>query len=200
LRKNKWWIDVLLVVLIIAMGYLIVRQFVPRNDNPNTESKQASTFAPTGETADDPPESKNQVSGELKAPDFTLPSSEGLEVALSDFRGKGIIVNFWATWCPPCKAEMPLFDAAAVQYKEFLTILAVNSGEEGEAIESFADQFSEELIFLLDKDYSVGNLYRVRGLPTSFFIDPDGVVQAVHVGELSEELLMNYMKGIGITK
>lgn len=200
MRKNKWWIDVLLVVFIIAMGYLIIRQVIKGQENTDSESLADVTAAPTKETVNNPPDSENQESVELTAPDFNLTSSEGFDVALSDYRGKAVIVNFWATWCPPCKAEMPLFDAAAVQNKDLLTILAINSGEEVEAVASFADQFSKELIFLLDLDYSVGNLYRVRGLPTSFFIDPNGILQAVHVGELTEELLLNYLKGIGISK
>ena len=200
MRKNKWWIDVLLVVFIIAMGYLIIRQVIKGQENTDSESLADVTAAPTKETVNNPPDSENQESVELTAPDFNLTSSEGFDVALSDYRGKAVIVNFWATWCPPCKAEMPLFDEAAVQNKDLLTVLAINSGEEVEAVASFADQFSKELIFLTDLDYSVGNLYRVRGLPTSFFIDPNGILQAVHVGELTEELLLNYLKGIGISK
>ena len=200
MRKHKWWIDVLLVIFIVAMGYLIVRRVASGRKNADAESFSDINSAATLETVNSSTDSENQESVIFMAPDFNLTSSEGYDIALTDYRGKAVIVNFWATWCPPCKAEMPLFDAAAVQNKDILTVLAINSGEEVNAVASFAEQFSKELIFLLDLDYNVGNLYRVRGLPTSFFIDPDGVVQAVHIGELTEELLINYLKEIGVTK
>lgn len=198
--KNKWWIDALLVVFIMAMGFLIVRQLLSEKVTADVEAIEVLTSAPILEADNNFQEPAAQESEKIIAPDFNLTSVRGLNVALSDYRGEAVILNFWATWCPPCKAEMPLFDEAAVQNKDLLTIFAINSGEEIEAVISFANQFSKDLIFLMDPDYSVGNLYQVRGLPTSFFINPDGILQAVHIGELNEELLLDYLKGIGITK
>jgi len=200
LRKNKWLIDVLLVVIILALGYLIVRQLTsPKGDGEvTTETEQQ---VPVEEETSDPTEVEvEQAESKITAPDFSLQSLAGVDVTLSEFRGKPVIVNFWATWCPPCKAEMPLFDDFANRYPDSLVVLAVNSGEKADEVIRFAESFSQQLIFLLDPENSLGIAYGVRGLPTTFFIDREGYLQALHIGELTEEFIANYLEEIGIER
>lgn len=111
------------------------------------------------------------------APDFSLPTLEGGTVRLSDLRGKWVVINFWATWCPPCRAEMPAFEEAYRQYAdEGLVILAVNQGETPEEVAAFRDAFGLTFPVLLDSQMEVGLQYKVQFLPTTVFVAPDGTI------------------------
>jgi cytochrome c biogenesis protein CcmG/thiol:disulfide interchange protein DsbE len=117
------------------------------------------------------------------APDFTLETQDGGTISLADLRGQVVLVNFWATWCPPCRAEMPDIQQVYDRYREQgFTVLAVNQ-QEGEAqVAPFADQMGLTFPILMDRDGSVSARYRVNGLPSTFFVDRDGIVQNVTLG------------------
>ena len=209
MRKKKWIVEIILVVAIVIIGFLI---FYLVNDGRfgGRKTDEVSDSEPEAATSEQEPslaQDQSQVQdqnlqtqedSEIVAPDFTLLTTIGETISLSDYRGKVIIVNFWATWCPPCRAEMPLFQDAAEKYVDSLVVFAVNSGEEIAPVKEFSLQFEPEIIFLMDSDYSVGELYQVRGLPTTYFVDSLGYIQAMHIGELSESLLASYLKGLGI--
>lgn len=129
------------------------------------------------------------------AHDFSLPDLDGRQVSLADFEGQPIVVNFWATWCPPCRIEMPEFQRAYEEYKDDdLIILAVNEAEQPQAVEAFFyDEMGYTYTPLLDADGEVGELYGAIGLPSTFFIDAAGEVTAVHRGALSKEQLNSYL-------
>jgi cytochrome c biogenesis protein CcmG/thiol:disulfide interchange protein DsbE len=121
----------------------------------------------------------------FKAPDFKLNTLQGGSVQLSDLRGKPVLVSLWASWCPPCKAEMPAFEKVYRQYADQgLTILAVNASNQDSQAEAQAFVQANDLTFpiLLDTQGRVSQLYDLRSLPTSFFIGRDGVIQEVVVG------------------
>ena len=127
------------------------------------------------------------------APDFTVETLEGESVQLSDFRGKVVLVNLWATWCPPCQAEMPAMQRMYVEYKEQgFTILAVNMTyqDSPSAIAPFAKDNNLTFPILLDKSGSVAKGYQLRSLPSSFFIDRFGIVQEVVIGGPMAEALL----------
>lgn len=132
------------------------------------------------------------------APDFQLTNLNEEDVSLSEFQGKAVIVNFWAIWCPPCRAELPLIQEHADQYSDQLVVLAVNAGEEKSNVKHFVETFDYDLVFLLDPDSHAANLYQVRGLPTTIFVDQEGVWRATHIGELNQPLLSNYLMKIGV--
>lgn len=132
------------------------------------------------------------------APDFELPQLGGERVRLSDFAGKPVVLNFWATWCGPCRLEMPILNAYAHQYGNALTILAVNLQEPEREVAIFANELGLDFPILLDGQASVSELYRVQGLPTTFVIDGEGRVVVVHVGGLSRTQLENYLAKVGI--
>ncbi len=126
--------------------------------------------------------------------DFSLKDLQGNTVSLSDYRGKKVMLNFWATWCGPCRAEIPhmvkLYDEIRDQGFE---ILAVNLRDDVSKITPFVEQFDMRFPVLLDTTGLVGAAYYVRGIPTSVFLDEEGVIQAVHTGTLSDAMLRAYV-------
>lgn len=128
------------------------------------------------------------------APDFTLPDQTGIEVTLSELQGKAVLVNVWASWCSPCRQEMPAMQQIYQKYNEMgFTILAVNAANQDSRAEAEAFVAEMGLTFpiLFDNDGLVSELYQVRALPSSFFILPDGSIQEVVVGGPMAEALLH---------
>lgn len=126
------------------------------------------------------------------APDFTLRSVAGEPVTLSEMRGQVVLINFWATWCGPCREEMPAIQAR--YNRGDFAVLAVDFGETAEQVQGFMDEIGVQLPALLDSDGSVQELYRVRGYPTSFFVDAEGVIRFFHIGQMNEADLDSFLK------
>lgn len=134
------------------------------------------------------------------APDFQLRDIWGESVKLSDFRGKKVILNFWTSWCPPCRSEMPdLQKYYASSDEEDFTIVAVNvtAEERGqEDVINFVNEFHLQFPILMDEKKEAAQTYHVIGYPTNFFIDEDGVIQKVYQGPMSydfiQEMLFDY--------
>ena len=122
------------------------------------------------------------------APDFTLKDAAGHPVRLSDYRGKVALVTFWATWCEPCKKEMPEIEAAYAKNKDRgFVVLAVNFGENPELAGSFIHHGRLTFPSLIDPGVKVASQYGVVSLPVSFFVDPNGLIQErVFGGTLTE--------------
>ena len=123
------------------------------------------------------PSGLTHVYGNPPAVDFELPGIDGETYRLSALRGKVILVNFWATWCPPCLEEMPSIQQAwSTLQRDRFEVLAVNVGENQETVKSFIAEFSPALEFpaVLDESMEVFNLWSIRGLPTTFIIDKQG--------------------------
>lgn len=127
------------------------------------------------------------------APDFALQDLDGETVRLSDLRGQTVLVNFWATWCGPCRDEMPAIQARYNDRGDF-AVLAVDFGENAQQVQNFLTEIQVELPVLLDQDGSVQDLYRVRGYPSSFFVDGDGVIRFLHIGQMSEADLESFLE------
>jgi peroxiredoxin len=128
------------------------------------------------------------------APDFTLRDPDGETVRLSDYLGHPIILNFWATWCPPCRYEMPLLQETYDSHQAAgLVVLAVDVQETAEQVKAYREEMNLSFPMALDRGGSVATTYRVSGLPTSVFVDVDGVVRAIHRGALVESTLQGYL-------
>ncbi len=134
------------------------------------------------------------------APDFELETIAGEKVRLSDLRGSVVILNFWATWCEPCKVEMPLFQARYEHYAPDLNILAVAFAEPVNDIQAFADQYDLTYDILMDSRALVQEMYQVRGYPTTYLVDRDGIIRVQHLGSISEKQLDQYLAKVGLDK
>ena len=123
------------------------------------------------------------------APDFELPALDGQAVSLRDFRGQPVMLNFWATYCDPCLYEMPIMQEALEEYADDgLVILAVDMGESPSRVKSFVEHYGFSFTVLLDTNRDISLQYNVRTIPTSFFIDKDGVMKAVKVGAFMSKI------------
>ena len=144
----------------------------------------ADTTAGTGDEAD------------YTAPDFTVYDADGNPANLSDFFGKPLVVNFWASWCGPCKSEMPYFDKAAAE-RDDVTILMVNltDGQRDtvESVKKFAAEEGYTFPLWFDTDLGAANAYYVYSIPMTVFIAADGTLADYHTGALSEEKLNTYL-------
>lgn len=111
------------------------------------------------------------------APLFELPSDDGSLHQLKDYRGKVVILNFWATWCPPCRYEMPSMERAWQKIKnKNVIMLGINVGEDADTIFEFTGQYPVSFPLLMDQDSRIIKQYSVTGLPTTYIINPDGQV------------------------
>lgn len=133
-----------------------------------------------------------------KAPDFKLFSTDGELLSLSDSLGKPAVINFWATWCAPCLIEMPLLQDKYDVYSSKLLIVGVNAGESQSVVQKFVNTNDISFPTLLDPSESIQKMYGIRGYPTTYFLDKNGVIKAVHIGILSEKQIDEYFKKIGV--
>ena len=118
--------------------------------------------------------------------DFSLSTLAGDTMGLSQFKGKVVFLNFWATWCGPCRAEMPSMEILYAAYREKgLEILAVNSGENRQQVQTFMREYGFSFPALLDGDRKVSNAYGIQAIPTSYLIDRDGMIVARLVGSIN---------------
>ena len=134
------------------------------------------------------------------APDFTLVDAHTEQpVSLSNFKGQPVILNFWATWCGPCKIEMPhLQDAHNDYHSSGVTILAINSGEDSKTVLSFASELNLTFPMLLDSTGTVQQQYQIRGFPSTVFIHKDGTIAHNHIGMISADLLIERIEQISL--
>jgi peroxiredoxin len=138
-------------------------------------------------------------------PDFVLerPDSGG-DLRLSDYQGRPVLLNFWATWCPPCRSEMPELVRAQERYgRDGLAVLGVNLQEPDGAVLEFADEFGVQFPIAIDREGELAEVWRlggpIEGIPTSYFIDRDGVVRHVFYGPMDEEDIAEGMATVGVT-
>lgn len=134
------------------------------------------------------------------APDVTLKTLAGDLVSLTDFRGQPVLINFWATWCAPCRLEMPsLVQAYEAHKADGFVILAVNlTAQDSIAdVQAFVEEFKMTFPVLLDETGEVADiLYQLRGLPTSVFVDRDGRIARVHIGVMTGEQVAEFVEEI----
>jgi peroxiredoxin len=123
-----------------------------------------------------------------RAPNFTIENVDGTTVSLSDYRGKTVILNFWATWCLPCRSEMPAIEATA-RSRPDVVVLAVDVQEGVVPVRDYTRELGLTFKPLLDTSGQVTSLYHVDVLPTSFFIGPDGTIRAMNVGPMDQPMI-----------
>jgi thiol-disulfide isomerase/thioredoxin len=129
------------------------------------------------------PSSAQGVEAGNPAPDFQLQSLDGQTVSLGNLQGKPVLINFWATWCGPCRSEMPYIQEIYEEWSvKGLVVLAINMGESSSKVEEFMQSNSLSFAVLLDTKQDVAQRYNITGIPTTFFIDKDGIIQDKVIG------------------
>ncbi|PFA67389.1 thiol-disulfide oxidoreductase [Bacillus sp. AFS015802] len=178
-----------LAIVALLIGIFLVNLFQDQQEKKAKE--EADQLASESMDLSD---AKQGLTKGDRAPDFTLITLDGENVKLSDYQGKKVILNFWATWCPPCKAEMPhmqnYYETNAK--KENVEILAVNltSQDDGKkAVEQFVDGYELTFPIPMDEKGDIGDQYRVFTIPTSYMIDTNGLIQHKIVGPMNEEMM-----------
>lgn len=176
---RKW---ILIVVIVGLLGYAIY-DFTAGKENDTADTDLVENESVETE------ESVGLQQGDL-APDFELETLDGESVRLSDFRGEKVLVNFWATWCPPCRSEMPDMQKFHEDYDA--QILAVNliSTEQSESqIQEFLEEYGVSFTVLADEDNRVSTLYNASALPTSYLINTKGEIHNIAIGALNYEMM-----------
>ncbi|MHB8575475.1 MAG: TlpA family protein disulfide reductase [Dehalococcoidia bacterium] len=188
-------VAVLVVVALVAGSVLLLRKPGPRvitlhggDATPALASAGSLDSTTPADTPDGRPLGVFQ-SGAPKAgqpaPNFALLDLNGRRVALSDLRGKAVVVNFWATWCGPCKQEFPELQKAASSMSNDVVILALDQAESAGKVAQFRDEFGATFTILLDSSNQVADAWRLSGIPDTVFIDRNGIVRDVAFGPLS---------------
>ena len=131
------------------------------------------------------------------APDFNLKTIDGEDVALRDYRGKAVMVNFWAIWCDPCTKEMPIIEERYQRHYPDLVVLAIEEDGDSTRVGNFVAESGLSFLVLAGED-AVAQQYNIRAFPTSYFIDEHGVIQSMIVGSLSGPELDAELAKVGI--
>ena len=171
---NRW--TLFLITILVAGSAWIWQSRVPVDYIPASKDPQPAVGHP--------------------APDFTLTTVDGQPFTLSDLNGTPVVLNFWATWCGPCRAEMPELQSAAQRYEPTIRIIGVDQGEDAGTVQSFLDELGVTFSVPMDTEMDIGERYRIIGLPTTFFIDKEGIIRQVWAGEMNGIILAEGISGI----
>ncbi|WP_035423621.1 TlpA family protein disulfide reductase [Bacillus sp. UNC438CL73TsuS30] len=129
-----------------------------------------------------------------QAYNFKLPNLTGSNTRLSDFRGQVVVLNYFATWCAPCKEEAPELEAFAKDYGDQYKLIMVNRGETIDRVKRFLKKYNTPAIYIFDYNAKISKLYNVTGQPETFVIDKKGVIREHYNGPVTEMQLYNFVK------
>ena len=130
--------------------------------------------------------------------DFELINLQGQTVKFSEFHDSTVIINFWGTWCPPCKEEMPLLQKMYEKYSPGLVVLGVNVQDSPEQVRQFVNESQIIFPILLDEEASVAEQFNVRAFPTTFIVDSRGILRVQHIGLLFEDIFIEYLEKVEV--
>lgn len=190
MKKSLIGTIIVLVLVVIAIG-----TFVKNELDKDVELTEGIQYEMDLENGEGPPKGK-------PAPNFTLTTLDGEEVSLSDFKGQKVVLNFWATWCPPCKVEMPHFQEYEKKYakKDDVVILALNltfrETQGIEYVQRFVDTYDLTFRVPLMEEDALVKQYQVASIPTTAFIDEDGNIQRQIAGALDTDQLRTIVKNM----
>ena len=180
----------LIILLLIGCGSL--SRLVSNVDTDDAEEISEET----SESGESESNETNQERSIYNSPDFTLESLTKESVTLSSLTGQIVVLNFWATWCPPCKEELPDFQAAWEKYKdEGVVFLGISIDQNRSEVESFIKDSGITYTILLDLSSQVASQYGITAIPTTFILDVDGTVLFSQVGGMTEDQLSSQIEG-----
>ena len=183
----KWIVIAALLVAILAGSMFLY-------DKYGDEYLNQGVGQQTNSTTESPPDTQENTteSNKISAPDFTVTDVDGNSVNLSDFKGKPVVLNFWATWCYYCKLEMPDFNEAYKEYPDVQFLMVNATGTNGETVESakaFIEQEKYEFPIFLDTQHDAIKTYGVSSYSQTIFIDKDGNIASQRIGMLTKDIL-----------
>jgi peroxiredoxin len=191
MMKKKMFGLIIVAILISIMIVGFVKGNVDTEESFSSEQKGVDLLDVTSE--------EGLTKGDL-APDFTLTTLDGKKVQLSELKGKKVIVNFWATWCPPCKAEMPHMQNFYEDFsdEENVEILAVNltSEDKEESVQNFVQDYGLTFPIPMDTKGVVGETFQAITIPTSYMIDTKGRIQNKVVGPMDENMIKDFVSNL----
>lgn len=175
---------ILAIGLLAVLAFFVVREFVDFGSDDSVAADEQIENAQVEETG-------LQI-GET-APDFTLTNMQGEPMTLSDYRGSKVILNFWASWCGPCRSEMPdmqkFYEATQDDNIEVLAVNLTHFERQREHVDEFVEEFGLTFPIPLDEENEQYDAYEVLTIPTTYFIDEDGVIQAKHLGPMTYDFM-----------
>ena len=183
------------LIVVATLISIMIAGFVKRN----VDTEESFSSEQKGVDLLDVRSVEGITKGDL-APDFTLTTLDGKKVQLSELKGKKVIVNFWATWCPPCKAEMPHMQNFYEDFsdEENIEILAVNmtSEDKEESVQNFVQDYELTFPIPLDTEGVVRETYQVLRIPTSYMIDTKGRIQNKIEGPMDENMIKDFVSNL----
>lgn len=185
--------------IVILVALLIWGVYDTSNKN-NVNNLSAGNTNNTKVETDKTVEAKTGIEKGNLAPDFKLTTLDGKQMKLSDYKGKKVILNFWATWCPPCKAEIPDLEKFYTSYKDkdviILGVDLTQSEKSQNTVKEFVKSYGITYSVPLDIEGSVSEMYKVTGIPTSYIIDTQGIIRQKVVGPMDFEGMKNMLDSI----
>lgn len=186
---------ILAVILLTVLAIFVVREIVVSNeDDKNLNDEQIES------TADMEAIQETGLQIGETAPDFTLTNLQGDEMTLSNFRGKKVVLNFWASWCGPCRSEMPdmqkFYEATSDKNIEVLAVNLTHFERQREHVDEFVKEFGLTFPIPLDVDNKQYEAYKVLTIPTTYFLDEQGIIQQKHLGPMTYEFMEEIIASI----
>ncbi|MCS7050536.1 MAG: TlpA family protein disulfide reductase [Thermomicrobium sp.] len=175
------------LLAILASAIWLAVWFTRRSDTPASGPSAGDFLAAQALTVGSP------------APNFRLPRLDGGEIQLSDLRGRPVLVNFWASWCAPCRAEMPALQRVAQEFEPAgLVVIGINQLEDAQTVRRFVDEFGVSFAIALDADGTVSRDWRVYGIPQTYLLDADGTIRKAWVGPVTAESVTRALQELGL--
>lgn len=186
---KKWILGVIIAAMIGWAAYDFLAPAEETTIDVSQEENQSATESVPAETT-------GLAVGDI-APDFELATMDGETIRLSELRGQRVFVNFWATWCPPCRAEMPdmqqLYEEQDIPF-EILAVNLTESEQNEQNIASFVEDFNLSFPILLDMDSTIAEKYQVKAVPASYMIDTEGRIAFVAPGAMHYDMMAQEIK------
>ena len=187
-----------IAIIALAVSIVFVNLWKPTSTEGNKDLSNEEDSSMESETI--PGSDLTEVQEGKPAPDFELATLDGDTFKLSDYKGKKVILNFWATWCPPCKAEMPhmqkFYEENSDKGIEVIAVNLTNMDNGIPDIEEFVAEYGLTFSIPLDEEGTIGMQYQAFTIPTSYILDSDGIITKKIVGPMDEEMMKNLTQDI----
>ncbi len=192
-RVRRIWRSLLLPLNAVALVVLLI-WLLQSGRFPGLGGGESNTVVLSGDffsTSGEPLGAERGIGPGLgkPAPEFALLDTDGNVRHLSDFRGKVVLINFWATWCAPCRKEFPELVETYDTQKSEIVVVGINMQENSDRVREFAEEFGADFPILIDPKAEAAEAYRLLGLPSSYFIDQQGVLREQHFGLLTRKII-----------